>query len=88
MSDRRSQTDHWAVRLLGGALAVGGIAVLSYVVSCLHAGRLDTRPRHSTAPPSFLYASSEPVWFYGILLVLTALGAFITLVGARMLRSR
>jgi len=72
---------------IGSVLFAGAVALLLLVAFSLHSGRLDARPRHAPRPDhEWILASQEPLWFYGIIALLTAISGYLLVLSWRMMR--
>lgn len=71
----------------GSVLFAGAVALLILVAVSLHSGRLDARPKHAPiSERQWMLASQEPLWFYGILALNTALSGYLFVLSWRMMR--
>lgn len=71
-----------------GIFLVGAVALLTLVASALRSGTFDVRPKHAPASnPEWLLASQEPLWFYGILALVTVFAAYLLVLSWRMIRA-
>jgi hypothetical protein len=73
----------WTLVAMGGAMFLVGLSGLAYVAGSLWAGVFDARPKGSPrdAPPVFVYASDDPVEFYGSMVFLALLAGGLLVIG-------
>jgi hypothetical protein len=59
--------EEWQILIMGAAMLLLGISGLAYVAGSIWAGVFDAKPKGSPpdAPPVLVYASDDPVEFYG-----------------------
>lgn len=81
------RADRGILIVVGGLLLAGGLALMALVSVALRTGRLDARPKHSVLPdPAWMSAGQEPVWFYGTVVLLALLAAYVIVLSWRMMR--
>ena len=71
--------------VISAVLITAALGALGYVAISLRKGYFDARSRFATGP-DFLYATEEPLWFYGLLLAMTALALYSLYIGWGMMR--
>ena len=85
---RVGPVDRWVLKGAGAVLVAVAVGLLVFVGETVAEGRLDTRAKHAgPEEASFLYASANPVWFYGLLVAAGVLALYLFVTGARMVRS-
>jgi hypothetical protein len=84
----KSRTDAVVGFGAGGIFLVGAVALLTLVASALRTGEFDVRPEHAPrSEPAWILASEDPLWFYGILALVTVFAAYLLVVSWRMIRA-
>ena len=85
---RIRRREGWQFLAMGVVMVLVGISWLAYVVGSIWAGGFDAPPKGSPrdAPPVFVYASDDPIEFYGSMAFLAAMTLLMLVIGVGIMR--